>query len=818
MKRDNLIRDVMRAAAKVHERKLWKRFTNFDCFGVQVPGNEAQMLACVMGDAGEQYGLILFRGPHAAESFEALIASDGTGDDAVEAMDMLSFSMDAFGEMAPEAQALYRKAGIHPRHDEQVPNFIVKPPNRHVRLPDDAELSLMLAILKAIVVADRTKLLQPATPDNKEGICIVTLSGDLADPTISVAREKLPPPVAISHPHAFATSCLDLSGLKLIEGTWLVGTPVLPGGVKDDDRSMQILLIADDANGRILQVKPFFSEQIQEAVDAMVQTFRGHQPSGLKGIAKTLVFTNRTLHDAMAPALQKAGVECIFVPAIPKLQEMAAEFLGFLGQDMPSLNECLEDNVAEDVVPAPDDLAGWKEADNHLSQRFADHLWRSQRMRSSRAIKRYFDDDDIGHFFKEHEKRGVAMAFSAWGMLDYRPNKTSQTQAEKTLAEGLPKAETMLLRARMESHPTIYRVAGHNPKAGTVDLEDVLIGESVTVWDQLLSENINNNVFLVSRVFPAGRFHFIEIAGPPLGPHMGMEAVEFLRDRGMEFTREGLKHDAHKFGWLWGWIDQWQANWQPPRLCNTDGDDILLHTASFAIADPAVARHALLQRKDIDHYEQSDEFVWSKAGGEGAKMLGGPVTLGRIEFVGDELVLTANSAKRFETARAWLTELPGVTFRNVTTQRVEPGKDRPLDERISKSKPVEITSEMAMGLQAMIDKRYMEWIDTPLPILDGKTPRQACRTPAQREQVTMLIRTMPDPMGQAPVHVPRRAMLRELGLATAEPLAPQLSVSLQTTPESEPLEPIGFPSNDKVGRNDPCPCGSGKKHKKCCGR
>lgn len=23
---------------------------------------------------------------------------------------------------------------------------------------------------------------------------------------------------------------------------------------------------------------------------------------------------------------------------------------------------------------------------------------------------------------------------------------------------------------------------------------------------------------------------------------------------------------------------------------------------------------------------------------------------------------------------------------------------------------------------------------------------------------------------------------------------------------------------DKVGRNDPCPCGSGKKHKKCCGR
>ena len=24
--------------------------------------------------------------------------------------------------------------------------------------------------------------------------------------------------------------------------------------------------------------------------------------------------------------------------------------------------------------------------------------------------------------------------------------------------------------------------------------------------------------------------------------------------------------------------------------------------------------------------------------------------------------------------------------------------------------------------------------------------------------------------------------------------------------------------DDKIGRNDPCPCGSGKKYKKCCGK
>jgi hypothetical protein len=33
----------------------------------------------------------------------------------------------------------------------------------------------------------------------------------------------------------------------------------------------------------------------------------------------------------------------------------------------------------------------------------------------------------------------------------------------------------------------------------------------------------------------------------------------------------------------------------------------------------------------------------------------------------------------------------------------------------------------------------------------------------------------------------------------------------------EPAAPI-VSGSPKVGRNDPCPCGSGKKYKKCCGR
>ncbi|MBI5560730.1 MAG: SEC-C domain-containing protein, partial [Deltaproteobacteria bacterium] len=37
-------------------------------------------------------------------------------------------------------------------------------------------------------------------------------------------------------------------------------------------------------------------------------------------------------------------------------------------------------------------------------------------------------------------------------------------------------------------------------------------------------------------------------------------------------------------------------------------------------------------------------------------------------------------------------------------------------------------------------------------------------------------------------------------------------------PEKEPSKPVPVKSAVRAGRNDPCPCGSGKKYKKCCGK
>jgi uncharacterized protein len=66
------------------------------------------------------------------------------------------------------------------------------------------------------------------------------------------------------------------------------------------------------------------------------------------------------------------------------------------------------------------------------------------------------------------------------------------------------------------------------------------------------------------------------------------------------------------------------------------------------------------------------------------------------------------------------------------------------------------------------------------------------------------------------------AAIMELG-AMAPDLIPDLVINLNAWAKAQgrapgPVNLPGAPvARAKVGRNDPCPCGSGRKFKKCCG-
>ncbi len=61
-----------------------------------------------------------------------------------------------------------------------------------------------------------------------------------------------------------------------------------------------------------------------------------------------------------------------------------------------------------------------------------------------------------------------------------------------------------------------------------------------------------------------------------------------------------------------------------------------------------------------------------------------------------------------------------------------------------------------------------------------------------------------------PIQIPRKPQPTVLDKKTEEPEKPKFNPSVERS-----LSPIV--NKQRVGRNDPCPCGSGKKFKKCCG-
>ena len=56
----------------------------------------------------------------------------------------------------------------------------------------------------------------------------------------------------------------------------------------------------------------------------------------------------------------------------------------------------------------------------------------------------------------------------------------------------------------------------------------------------------------------------------------------------------------------------------------------------------------------------------------------------------------------------------------------------------------------------------------------------------------------------------------EVAEMEAEQRRQRLALARQAGPQPAVQGPVKR-EEDKVGRNDPCPCGSGKKYKKCCG-
>ena len=88
----------------------------------------------------------------------------------------------------------------------------------------------------------------------------------------------------------------------------------------------------------------------------------------------------------------------------------------------------------------------------------------------------------------------------------------------------------------------------------------------------------------------------------------------------------------------------------------------------------------------------------------------------------------------------------------------------------------------------------------------------------KREAYSLFIEMMGRVREEVLQKIFRIQLAREEDVEQLEAKQRQQKMSMNRTDEAAQINKPTIREEDKVGRNDPCPCGSGKKYKKCCGK
>ena len=763
MLESRLCRETLAAAEAFHARKLWLQYDGNECFAVVVPGEEYPLFASIMGQAGEEFGLTLFRGPNACWDLSDLLVRDPQDVGRLDEAAIIGFSMGPFAEAPPFGRSFLAKARFAGSRSSIVPCFLAKDAGREPRKLTSEEVRTCLYVLRGVLKAVDAGMLEPGPLRPGQETLTLVIGGDPLDPEVSCELRRFSRAPGSTRAR-LAVPAGDLSSLPRLPSRWLLGFPVLPVSIEGDDRTVRVVLIADGDSELMVEAKPI-QGGVAEAVEVVCEAFRGHNALEVKGLPREVAVANRELFNALCPMLDSLGVPCRYEPGIRLLDGILEHFVGGLSSDGL---ESEEDTGDPDAVPAADDLRGWKLCDQRLYHRA--QAWLADAGGASdRAVARYFGGAEAGDpFLHDRVDMFPGMSFFEWCWLDYRATRRSKTLAEKMLAAELPRAERILLEARLSATPSMYRVDSVK-KGEWVELVDVLFGGEVVVHDTALSGSATRDMCFPGRVFPAGEFHFVSPLGPPLSPFEVGDALEFLGDEGLELTQRGTKARAHLFGRLWAWSEQRRARTSRPHVVNTDGDDMCVHTTTYLVGDEAEARKAISAREDIDWDDEETSCTWVRRKHRGpGPALGDALSLGTLTFIGDELLVEVSSAERLRKARAWLDKIPGIEFQAVRSRTLDEllEADVPPDDRIGAQEEVPMTPDLAAHLQEFFRRHYMDWLDSALPVFNGKTPRETCRTAEGRKKVARMIRATPRPVGSpgVTVDVPRAAMLKALGL------------------------------------------------------
>lgn len=349
--------------------------------------------------------------------------------------------------------------------------------------------------------------------------------------------------------------------------------------------------------------------------------------------------------------------------------------------------------------------------------------------------------------FKEYEEaEQLAVPWSLFGF-----DVGGETVAARFLEhEGrqLSSVDRLIIAAEMRAWLSIWEVTGVEP-GQRVMLVDLLTGERRTVEDSTASRELQPHDGVLARVLDTGGPSFFSGIHPRTLPPQDLpELVRLARGHLRRQRRVPIERlqDGKVGRYL---IRKWEKaalrrdlrRLTPPRMSNTDGDP-LLHTIDLFLIDRgsnASQVAARLEAMDGAFAEATDgafpDIVFERAGSpEGT-------VVGHAEVNHDTVRLHTNSLRRADALLARVEAACGGLVHHMGRDAQEFAEEE-LQAMLGGGQPTERAPELEQLELEYKQRHYADWADVPLPALQGKTPREAVRTPAGRQQVDTLLKTM----------------------------------------------------------------------------
>ncbi len=183
------------------------------------------------------------------------------------------------------------------------------------------------------------------------------------------------------------------------------------------------------------------------------------------------------------------------------------------------------------------------------------------------------------------------------------------------------------------------------------------------------------------------------------------------------------------------------------NLRNTDGDPLLLVEEEFAFAREgrapllAALEAASFERDPDGDSNQVVRFTWLKTKRNDPH----GVLAGTLRVERDKLVAETNSRKRASALRKKLEKAASGRLTHVRRSETDPRaaaaqRAASADPEDEDAEPEPLPAEARAAVRTFKATHWRDWIDQPIPALDGLTPRAAAATPEGRRKVALLLK------------------------------------------------------------------------------